>query len=41
MLKKSTIPPISTKPTVITHLKLLSKKITTTYDVENPSAGLG
>jgi hypothetical protein len=36
----TTIPPISTKPTIITHLKLLNTKITTIYDVENPSAGL-
>jgi hypothetical protein len=36
----STIPPISTKRTMISHLKLLNTKQTTTYNVRNPGPGL-
>ena len=38
----STILPISTKRTTISHLNSLNtKKKTTTYDIENPDPGLG
>ena len=39
--KTSTIPSISTKQTIYSHLKPLSIKKTTTYNVGNPGPGLG
>ena len=35
-----TIPPISTKRTIKSHLKSLTTKRTTTYDVRNPNSGM-
>ena len=37
----STIPPISTKQTVTSHLSSLNTKKTTTYDAGYPGPGLG
>jgi hypothetical protein len=38
---RSTIPPISTKQTITSHLNSLNTKNTTIYDDENPYPGLG